>query len=117
MWSIWPNMNGDCLNQMEFLRLGQMLGNRRTFYVFNPEACRTYWKQCREELFPGGVDAWWCDCSEPFEADWYGEVEMLPEDRMYFNVDEFKRHRSYSDTFIFDKPFAWHVQGPARRDR
>ena len=92
MWSIWPNMNGDCPNQMEFLRLGQMLGNRRTFDAFNPEACRTYWKQCREELFPGGVDAWWCDCSEPFEADWYGEVEMLPEDRMYFNVDEFKRY-------------------------
>lgn len=92
MWSIWPNMSGDCPNQMEFLRLGQMLGNRRTFDAFNPEARRTYWKQCREELFPGGVDAWWCDCSEPFEADWYGEVEMLPEDRMYFNVDEFKRY-------------------------
>ena len=92
MWSIWPNMNGDCPNQMEFIRKGQMLGNRRTYNAFDPEARRTYWQQCNEKLFSSGMDAWWCDCSEPFEADWFGEVEMLPEDRMYFNLNEFKQY-------------------------
>lgn len=91
MWSIWPNLNGNCPNQMEFIEKGQMLGNRSTFNAFDPEARKTYWRQCCEELFPN-VDAWWCDCSEPFEADWYGDIEMFPEDRMYFNVNEFKRY-------------------------
>lgn len=92
MWSIWPNMNGDCPNQLEFQQNGQMLGNRRTYNAFDPAARATYWKQCNEQLFSSGLDAWWCDCTEPFEADWYGEVEMLPEDRMYFNVNEFKQY-------------------------
>lgn len=92
MWSIWPTMNGDCPNQLEFQRKGQMLGNQRTFDAFNPDARATYWGQCMEELFPSGMDAWWCDCSEPFEADWYGEVVMLPEDRMRMNVDEAKHY-------------------------
>lgn len=92
MWSIWPNMNGDCPDQMEMLSKGQMLGNRHTYNAFDENARATYWDQCRRELFSSGMDAWWCDCSEPFEADWYGEVEMLPEDRMYCNVNEFKQY-------------------------
>lgn len=92
MWSIWPNMNGDCPDQKEFQRKGQMLGNRRTYDAFDPEARDTYWRQCSKQLFSSGMDAWWCDCSEPFESDWYGEVEMTPEDRMYLNVGEFKQY-------------------------
>lgn len=92
MLSIWPNMNGDCPNQNELTQKGQMLGNKRTYNAFDPEARKTYWTQCNEEWFPAGLDAWWCDCTEPFEADWFGEVQMLPEDRMYYNLAEFKRY-------------------------
>lgn len=92
MWSIWPNMNGSGPNQLELMEKGQMLGNRRTYNAFDPEARTTYWKQCNEQLFSSGLDAWWCDCTEPFEFDWYGEVKMFPEDRMNANVSEFKRY-------------------------
>lgn len=32
---------------------------------FNPIASGIYWKQCNEGLFSKGVDAWWCDATEP----------------------------------------------------
>ena len=92
MWSIWPNMNGGGENPLEFQKNGQMLGNRRTYDAYDPAARAVYWKQCNQQLFSSGLDAWWCDCTEPFEYDWNGEVKMFPEDRMNANVGEFKRY-------------------------
>jgi alpha-D-xyloside xylohydrolase len=39
-----------------------------------------------------GVDAWWTDCSEPFEADWNGAREPSPEERMRINTTEAERY-------------------------
>ncbi|MDX3240270.1 hypothetical protein [Streptomyces sp. ME18-1-4] len=38
------------------------------------------------------VDAWWTDCSEPFEADWNGAREPSPEERMRINTTEAERY-------------------------
>ena len=92
MWSIWPNMTGDSPNRREMQSKGFLLGNRSTYNAFLPEARALYWRQCNQQLFPSGVDAWWCDCTEPFEADWYGAVKPFPEDRMFLNVNEFKQY-------------------------
>ncbi len=92
MISIWPNMVNNGPDQLEFLQKGQLLGNGSTYNAFDPEARKTYWEQCNRQLFASGVDAWWCDCTEPFEFDWYGAEKMFPEDRMRANVDEFKRY-------------------------
>ena len=92
MWSIWPNMTGDGPNRQEMKEKGFLLGNRSTYNAFLPEARTLYWRQCNAQLFPSGVDAWWCDCTEPFESDWYGAVKPFPEDRMYLNVNEFKQY-------------------------
>lgn len=92
MWSIWPNMTGDGPNRREMAENGFLLGNRSTYNAFIPQARALYWQQCSQQLFPSGVDAWWCDCTEPFEADWYGAVKPFPEDRMYLNVNEFKQY-------------------------
>lgn len=32
---------------------------------FNQVSANLYWKQCNEGLFSKGVDAWWCDATEP----------------------------------------------------
>jgi len=92
MASIWPSMTGEGENRKEMLERGFMLGNRSTYNSFDGEARRCYWEQARRGLFEQGVDAWWCDCSEPFESDWRGAVKLEPHERLRVNVEEAKRY-------------------------
>lgn len=78
MISVWPNaLAGE--NYEELRDAGQLLddeaidtpGNEHRYYdVFDDEARETYWRQAKEGLFDHGVDAWWCDSTEPYDADW-----------------------------------------------
>lgn len=86
MMSIWPLMTGGCSNQQELLERGLMLGNRSTYNAFLPEARKRYWEQARQGLFHFGVDAWWCDCTEPFEADWAGALKPGAAERFALNI-------------------------------
>ncbi|MGI6777282.1 MAG: TIM-barrel domain-containing protein [Acetivibrionales bacterium] len=53
------------------------------------EGREMYWKQAYNGLFRHGIDAWWCDCTEPFEADWTDDpVKPEPEQRQRINVKE-----------------------------
>ncbi len=88
MISIWPLMIHGGANQVEMRERGFLLGNQATYDAFNPEARALYWKQANEGLFSTGLDAWWCDCTEPFEADWNGAVKLEPEERMRMNSEE-----------------------------
>lgn len=92
MVSIWPIMSGGCPNQTELRERGLMLGNQSTYNAFDPEGRETYWQQASDGLFVHGVDAWWCDCTEPFEADWVGEVKPEPHLRLAMNTDQAKRY-------------------------
>lgn len=92
MISIWPNMSGGGENELQMQERKYMLGNRSTYDAFNAEARALYWSQANEGLFRHGVDAWWCDCSEPFEADWKGTVMLEPEERLSINVSESKKY-------------------------
>ncbi len=92
MVSIWPIMTGDCPNQRELQAHGLMLGNQSTYNAFSPEARETYWAQAERGLFAHGVDAWWCDCTEPFEADWSGEIKPEPQPRLHLNTEEGKKY-------------------------
>ncbi len=93
MISIWPSMQGDRNeNRAEMLRNGCMLGNRTIYNAFDEKARALYWKQAEEGLFRFGVDAWWCDCSEPFEADWHGAVKPEPFERTILNTAEAKKY-------------------------
>jgi alpha-D-xyloside xylohydrolase len=56
-------------NALEMKENGFLLGNQVTYDAFNEKARELYWKQANEGLFSNGVDAWWCDCTEPFESD------------------------------------------------
>ena len=92
MVSIWPIMRPGGENWNEMHRLGYLLGNQATYDAFNEAARACYWRQTNDGLFSHGVDAWWCDCTEPFEADWKGAVKPEPEERMRINVDEAKKY-------------------------
>lgn len=88
MISIWPIMTNNGPNQVEMTQHGFLLGNQSNYDAFNPAARAMYWKQANDGLFTHGVDAWWCDCSEPFEADWNGAVKPEPEERWRINCGE-----------------------------
>ena len=90
MVSIWPIMTGGCENQRELNERGLMLGNESTYNAFLPEARACYWEQTRCGLFEHGVDAWWCDCTEPFEADWSGVAKPSPAERLAINTEASK---------------------------
>jgi alpha-D-xyloside xylohydrolase len=92
MVSIWPIMTGDCPNQRELLERGLMLGNQSTYDAFQEDARQCYWDQANRGLFSNGVDAWWCDCTEPFEADWAGAVKPEVHDRLAINTEQSKRY-------------------------
>ncbi|MGP0584058.1 glycoside hydrolase family 31 protein [Paenibacillus timonensis] len=92
MVSIWPIMKEGGENHREMSEQGFLLGNQATYDAFAGEARQLYWKQAHAGLFSHGIDAWWCDCSEPFEADWKGPIKPEPEQRMLMNTAEAKRY-------------------------
>ncbi|HWT27697.1 MAG TPA: TIM-barrel domain-containing protein [Mobilitalea sp.] len=70
MVSIWPNMSEDCDNYKEFLDKKLLLQASNIYNPFDEEGRKLYWKQANEGLFSHGIDAWWCDSSEPFTPEW-----------------------------------------------
>ncbi len=93
MISIWPSMQGEKNeDRQEMLENGCMLGNRLIYDAFDEKARQLYWKQARDHLFIHGVDAWWCDCTEPFESDWQGKIKPEPLVRAKGNTDEAKKY-------------------------
>ena len=117
MVSIWPTMQPGGANWSEMHNQGFLLGNQATYDAFNPAARTCYWKQANEGLFSYGVDAWWCDCTEPFEADWHGAVKPEPEDQMRINTEEAK---CYLDPEVINAYSLLHskgiYEGQTRRD-
>ena len=92
MLSIWPHMRGNGPNQEAMREQGFMLGNLSTYNAFNPQARSLYWEQTNEGLFQYGIDAWWCDCTEPFEEDWHGIIKPEPWKRAVVNSDAAKTY-------------------------
>ncbi|CAH1192693.1 hypothetical protein PAECIP111891_00419 [Paenibacillus allorhizoplanae] len=90
MVSIWPIMNPQSDNNKEMNENNCLLGNQATYDAFQEKGRQLYWKQANEGLFVHGIDAWWCDCTEPFEADWHGSIKLEPEQRMQINTEEAK---------------------------
>jgi len=92
MVSIWPIMHPDSMNCGEMKDQGCLLANQATYDAFKEKARDLYWKQSREGLFDHGIDAWWCDCTEPFEADWNGAYKPEPEERALINTNEARKY-------------------------
>ncbi|MGE5464826.1 MAG: TIM-barrel domain-containing protein, partial [Syntrophothermus sp.] len=108
MISIWPTLRPGGADWIEMHNQGFLLGNQATYNAFSDAARTCYWKQANEGLFLHGVDAWWCDCTEPFEADWQGGIKPEPEEQMQINVEEAKR---YLDPELINAYSLVHSQG------
>jgi alpha-D-xyloside xylohydrolase len=92
MISIWPIMRPGGQDWKELRDQGFLLGNQANYDAFNQAARDCYWKQANDGLFSHGIDAWWCDCTEPFEADWKGAFKPEPEERLRINTEEAKKY-------------------------
>lgn len=98
MISIWPNMIGG-RNEEEMSEIGFIDEDEdlrepydcNTYNPFDRESRELYWKQANEGLFSHGVDAWWCDSSEPYTADWTKGFKPDPYKRTQMNSDLLKR--------------------------
>jgi len=69
MVSIWPNPSY-CPEADDFKSHGWYLGGT-CYDAFNADARKLYWNYANETFFSHGFDAWWCDCTEPVDADWH----------------------------------------------
>ena len=92
MVSIWPTMRPGGDDWRELSDRGQLLGNQATYNAFDPGARATFWCQAERGLFSHGIDAWWSDCTEPFEADWSGATKPDALERLRINTGEAKRY-------------------------
>ncbi|MFN8531519.1 MAG: glycoside hydrolase family 31 protein [Anaerolineae bacterium] len=108
MISVWPIMNPGGDNWCEMRDAGFLLGNQATYDAFQEQARSLYWKQANEGLFAHGIDAWWTDCTEPFQADWTGAFKPEPEERLQINTQEAKR---YLDPEFINAFALLHAQG------
>ena len=108
MISVWPNTDPKASDNQEMKAHGCLLGNGTTYDAFQPQGREIYWRQANTGLFSHGIDAWWCDCTEPFEADWKGAFKPEPEERMRINTGEAKR---YLDPEFINAYSLLHSQG------
>ncbi len=70
MISVWPNLTEGTENYEEFKEKNLLLPGINNYDPIKPEGRKTYWAQAERGLFVHGVDAWWCDNSEPFTPEW-----------------------------------------------
>lgn len=78
MMSIWPNMSEGCEDYREFKEKGLLLPGSEIYNALSEEGRRLYWRQVETALYSRGVDAWWCDSSEPVTPEWNHFVRQEP---------------------------------------
>ena len=87
MISVWANSDPGCENHEEFRAAGLFLPGQNIYNALSAAGREMYWKQMNEGLFRYGIDAWWCDNSEPITPEW-NHVERPAPSRAY---DEYVR--------------------------
>ena len=92
MISVWPNMSHESDNYKEFKDKGLLLPASDIYNPFVEEGRKTYWKQLNEGLFSHGVDAWWCDSSEPFTPEWNHQGKPEPSTMYHEFYDTSSKH-------------------------
>ncbi len=70
MISVWANPEEGTDDRREFEAEGLILPGCGFYNALSERGRQLYWAQLERELFNCGVDAWWCDNSEPFTPEW-----------------------------------------------
>lgn len=87
MLSIWPSIRGEHAEAEYMKAQGHMLGNGLIYDAYSKSARDEYWRYADRQLFRHGIDAWWCDCTEPVEADWTGAERLSARERRDINTN------------------------------
>ncbi len=114
MISIWPNLSGDTADRREMREAGFLLGDGSTVNAFDEGARAMYWRHAYEGIFRYGIDGWWCDSSEPFDAVWGGKERAPLPERMAKSVGEFKK---YLDDSVLNAYSLFHSRGMYENQR
>jgi alpha-D-xyloside xylohydrolase len=119
MISIWPNMNKNSDDNVEFTEKGGLLLNNNTYDAFDEKARKLYWEQVRRELFSAeadkGFDSFWCDSTEPFtDGDWNGEIMRESWERFALVGGE---HKKYLDPALANLYALFHAKGIYQNQR
>lgn len=85
--SIWPQITGDHPEKDDMLARGFMLSNDSTYNAYDEKARAAYWDYANKGIFQYGFDGWWCDCTEPIEADWKGAQQRSDKERYEINTE------------------------------
>jgi alpha-D-xyloside xylohydrolase len=92
MHSIWPSMKEGGENHAEMKGINGFYANNYTYNPYKESTRRLYWEQLHRGLFLHGVDAWWCDCTEPFKYDWGLKHRPDIVENYTRTVEEFRRN-------------------------
>ncbi len=101
MISIWPNMNEKTADHREMKERNLLFPKSDIYDAFRKEARELYWKQAYEGLFSKGIDAWWCDSSEPFTPEWNSPVRPEPDQNFYRFHETAKNYIAEENTNAF----------------
>jgi alpha-D-xyloside xylohydrolase len=80
MISIWPNPSPASTAGKALAEGGYTLAGTPFFDAFDPKAREVYWNSIWKILGRHGIDAWWCDSTEPEMADWGGNTRPADAD-------------------------------------
>ena len=80
MISIWPNPSPKSTAGKALAEGGHTLAGTPFFNAFDPKAREVYWNSIWQILGRHGIDAWWCDSTEPENADWTGQTRPADAD-------------------------------------
>ena len=75
MISIWPNPSPKDAPGRDLKERGYFAGGTDYVDFFRPEAADAYFGHVWDYLGRHGIDAWWCDSTEPEVADWTGDAQ------------------------------------------
>lgn len=108
MISIWPNMRNDGPNQKQFRDSSYLLGDNSSYNAFDESARKLYWEQVDSGIFQHGIDAWWCDSTEPFNNEWEGADKPDVNERLQLVEESFNYYLDPADANAY--PLA-HARG------
>lgn len=101
MISIWPNAAQGCENYKEMKEAGLLLPNSGIYNAFSPEGRKRYWEQMKQGLFRHGVDAWWCDSSEPVTPEWERQYQPPASEQYHRFVEDAEKLMPADQTNVF----------------
>ncbi len=108
MISVWPNINENTEDYSEFKEAELLLPECGVYNAFSAEGRALYWKQAKSGLYSHGVDAWWCDSSEPFTPEWI-HIERTEPAKLY---EEYCRDAQNHMSLQLGNAYAlYHAQG------